>query len=164
MLIEAGDIKTICYELISRLRQYNNFSICQYSIKYPWYIQDFIKMCVCVCVCVCVCGGGGGGGGGGGAGPVGWTMCSPLITSSLVRMLEASCFVCNNLLFIRSFYSLNLIFTYYSSVTSWYVLSETTNVAVDGSLYDFCRVSVTTMAASWPLQSWISTCYSETCL
>ena len=45
MLIEAGDIKPICYELILRLRQYNNFSICQYSIKYhPWYLQDFIKV------------------------------------------------------------------------------------------------------------------------
>ena len=56
-----------------------------------------------------------------------WTMCFLAIASGLVRMLGASCVVCKRLLFLHSFNKLNLIFSYYSSITSWCVLSGTSS-------------------------------------
>ena len=61
-----------------------------------------------------------------------------VMASGLVLMLGMGCVVCNNPLFFHSFNNFDLIFTCYSSVTSWCVLSETTSAAVNGSLYTFC--------------------------
>ena len=92
--------------------------------------------------------------------PVGWTMCFLLISSGLVRRLGASCVVCDNLLFLHSFNKVNLIFTYYSGVTSWYILNETANVAVNGSLYTFCLCGPCVhFVYFWAPKSWISNCY-----
>ena len=65
-------------------------------------------------------------------------MCFLLIAYGLVRMLGASCAVCNNLLFLHSFNNLSLIFAYYSSAISSCIRSETASVAVNGRLYKFC--------------------------
>ena len=76
-----------------------------------------------------------------------------------IRMLDANCVVCNTLLFLRSFNNLNVIFTYYSSVTSWCVLSGTTSVAVNGSLCKFCLCDACVNFAFLSLQSLMSNCY-----
>ena len=89
--------------------------------------------------------------------PVGWMMCFPLIASGLVRMLGASCVVCNNLLFLYSFNNLNLIFPYHSNVISWSALIETTSVAVNVSVYTFrfCMGPVSTLFFYWPFPRWV---------
>ena len=69
--------------------------------------------------------------------PMDYTACFILIPSGFVRMLGVSCVVCNDFLFPHYSNNLNLIFAYYTNVTSWCVLSETTNVVVNGSLYKF---------------------------
>ena len=93
---------------------------------------------------------GGKGGGGGGEWelrPMDWTM----IASGLIQMLDANSDVCNYLLFLHPFNHLNLIFTYYSSVTSWCVLSGTSSVAINGSLYRFCLYGLSVHFGKFPL-------------
>ena len=90
--------------------------------------------------------------------PVGWMMCFLLIAPGL--------FQARVVLYVITFYfsilfnKLNLIFVYYSSVTSSCVLSEITSVAVNGSLYKCCLYGAC-FHFDFPLtpQSWMSNCY-----